>query len=183
MLDPKMFIWLLQPGDLGITESLIVDAQNQLASVMDNWNTKEPFWKTMLENGQCLWTHPHTNKLVIPPDQSLYQTILKGWHDMPTAGHLGRDETTCRILEFYHWPNVKVWIMQYIQGCATCQQNKNVTYQIKVPLYHIMTREDAKPFEQVAMDLITDLLLSQRYDTVLTIVDHGCSHTALFLPC
>ena len=42
---------------------------------------------------------------------------------------------------------------------------------------------DAKPFEQVAMDLITDLSPSQGYDAVLTLVDHGCSHAALFLPC
>ena len=43
--------------------------------------------------------------------------------------------------------------------------------------------QDAKPFKQVAMDLITDLPPSQGYDTVLTLVDHGCSCAALFLPC
>ena len=36
MLDPTIFIRLLQPGDPRTTESIIVDAQNQLASVMDN---------------------------------------------------------------------------------------------------------------------------------------------------
>ena len=33
------------------------------------------------------------------------------------------------------------------------------------------------------MDLITDLSPSQGYDAVLTLVDHGCSRAALFLPC
>ena len=33
------------------------------------------------------------------------------------------------------------------------------------------------------MDLITDLPLSHGYNAVLTIVDHGCSQAALFLPC
>ena len=33
------------------------------------------------------------------------------------------------------------------------------------------------------MDLITGLPLSHGYDAILTIVDHGCSHAALFLPC
>ena len=42
MLDPTMFICLLQPGDLGTTESLIVDAQNRLTSIMDNWDVKNP---------------------------------------------------------------------------------------------------------------------------------------------
>ena len=73
-------------------ESLIVDAQNGLASVMDNWDTKEPLQKTTINDGTSIWTHSLTNKLVIPPDQELYQWILKGWHDLPTAGHLGQDE-------------------------------------------------------------------------------------------
>ena len=33
------------------------------------------------------------------------------------------------------------------------------------------------------MDLITNLPPSHGYDTVLTLIDHGCSHAALFLPC
>jgi hypothetical protein len=33
------------------------------------------------------------------------------------------------------------------------------------------------------MDLITSLPKSRGYDSILTIVDHGCSQGALFLPC
>ena len=33
------------------------------------------------------------------------------------------------------------------------------------------------------MDLITGLPSSHGYDAILTIVDHGCSRAALFLPC
>ena len=33
------------------------------------------------------------------------------------------------------------------------------------------------------MDLITDLPVSQGYDSILTVVDHGCSKAAIFLPC
>ena len=94
MLDPKLFIRLLQLGDPGTMESHIVDAQNRLASVMDNWDMKEPLQKTTIEDGTSIWTHPQSNKLVILPDQELYRQILKGWHDLPTAGHLGQDETT-----------------------------------------------------------------------------------------
>ena len=72
MLDPRMFIQLLQLGDPGTMEDLIVKAQNCLASVMNNWDTREPLWKTVLEDGMSLWTYPWTNKLVIPLDQELY---------------------------------------------------------------------------------------------------------------
>ena len=39
------------------------------------------------------------------------------------------------------------------------------------------------PFETISLDLITDLPTSQGYDSILTVVDHGCSKAAIFLPC
>ncbi len=39
------------------------------------------------------------------------------------------------------------------------------------------------PFTQIAMDLIMGLPKSQGFDSILTIVDHGCSRGTIFLPC
>src|SRR6266852_9979857 len=75
------------------------------------------------------------------------------------------------------------WIADYIKGCAMCQQNKVQTHKKKVPLYHITTPETSMPFQQLAMDLITGLPNHQGKDAILTIVDHGCSRAAIFLPC
>ena len=105
------------------------------------------------------------------------------WHNHPAAGHPGRDETTRQILQHYHWPNARTWIADYIRGCATCQQMKNLTHKTKTPAYRIDVPTNPRPFAQVAMDLITGLPLSEEYDAILTIVDHGCSRAALFLPC
>jgi hypothetical protein len=41
----------------------------------------------------------------------------------------------------------------------------------------------AKPFSHIAMNLITGLPKSQGHNAILTIVDHGCSRAAIFLPC
>ncbi len=46
-----------------------------------------------------------------------------------------------------------------------------------------MTNEGALPFQQITMDLITGLPMQHRYNAILTIVDHGCSRAAIFLPC
>ena len=99
-------------------ESDIVNTQNRLTSIMDKWDDKEPLLKTAIDEGTYIWTHPKTRKLVIPPDQELYRHVLWEWHDIPTAGHIGRDETTRRILEVCHWPNASTWVAQYVQGCA-----------------------------------------------------------------
>src|SRR5712672_637440 len=78
---------------------------------------------------------------------------------------------------------MRTWITNYIARCATCQQNKNITHRKCTPLYRIPTTEDTLPFEQIALDLITGLPPNGPYDSILTIVDHGCSRAAVFLPC
>ena len=105
------------------------------------------------------------------------------YHDHPTAGHPGRDETLRQTQEKYHWTGMKDWIAEYIKGCSTCQQNKIQTHKVKTPLYRIGTEEGVRPFQHVAMDLITGLPPYKGCDAILTIVDHGCSRAAIFLPC
>ena len=78
---------------------------------------------------------------------------------------------------------MNTWIADYVKGCATCQQNKIQTHKRKTPVYAITTQENVLPFQQVAMDLITGLPTHKGKDAILTIVDHGCSRAAVFLPC
>src|SRR5712672_3078968 len=81
-------------------------------------------------------------------------------HEGLITGHPGRDETI-----------------------AQTQQNKIVTHRTRPPMYKIPTDPAALPFQQIAMDLIIGLPESNRHDSILTIVDHGCSCAAVFLPC
>jgi len=53
----------------------------------------------------------------------------------------------------------------------------------RAPLYHFDTHVEQGPFQYVSIDLITDLPPSNKYDSILTIVDQGCSKAAKFLPC
>jgi transposase InsO family protein len=78
---------------------------------------------------------------------------------------------------------MRAWIENYVKGCAQCQQNKNLTHKRRTPLFRIPVPKDARPFEVVALDLITQLPKSGPYDAILTIVDHGCSRAAIFIPC
>src|ERR1700755_1629527 len=75
------------------------------------------------------------------------------------------------------------WITDYVKGCHVCQQNKILTRKRNTPLFRIHTQSGTLPFQQVAMDLITGLPKHKGYDAILTIVDHGCSRAATFLPC
>jgi transposase InsO family protein len=50
-------------------------------------------------------------------------------------------------------------------------------------MFRIPSMISTKPFSHITMDNITGLPKSQGYDAILTIVDHGCSRAAIFLPC
>jgi len=117
------------------------------------------------------------------PTEEFLRSIMTITHNHVTAEHPGRDETIRKTKEIYQWPGMNTWIADYVKGCAICQQNKILTHQRKTPLYSITVPENAKPFQQIAMDLITELPLRNGKDAILTIVDHGCLCAAVFLPC
>jgi Integrase zinc binding domain len=141
---------------------------------MKEWEDTFPIERVETSD-QPFWRDFSGCRLVIPPDQGLKHKIMNTWHEGPLNGHPRRDETIRQINKEYFWPRARSWIMEYVKGCATCQQNKNLTHCIKTPIYRIPSTVDAKPFLHVAMDLIMGLPKSDGYNTILTIVDHGCS--------
>jgi Integrase zinc binding domain len=116
-------------------------------------------------------------------DPLLYKNILELYHDHPSAGHPGILKMLTMILADYWWPGVRDFVTKYVQGCAICQSTKSGTTRPKVPLMPITARQAAPPFSTIALDLITDLPLSNGHDSVLTITDHDCSKAAIFIPC
>ena len=72
---------------------------------------------------------------------------------------------------------------EYIKGYAHCQESKTNVYQAKAPLQRFDTLVEEGPFQYVSMDLITDLPKSQGFNSILTIVNQGCSKAAKFIPC
>src|SRR6266702_2257248 len=98
-------------------------------------------------------------------------------------GHPGIANTYALIRRDYWWPNMKNDVEEYIKGCALCQANKINTHRQKPYLSPITTNLNTEPFKVIAMDFITKLPKSNRYDLILTITDHNCSKAAIFIPC
>jgi hypothetical protein len=110
-------------------------------------------------------------KVCILPLNKVKRGIMHLVHDHPAAGHPGWDETIRKTQEKYYWPGIKEWNMEYVKGCATCQQNKILTHHKKTPTYWIPTTENVQPFQRVAVDLIMGLPLVKGKDTILMVVD------------
>ena len=99
------------------------------------------------------------------------------------ARHPGRDETLWKVQQNYWWIRMKKWVNNYVKGCAICQQTKIQTHKQHTPTYQIPTTPNTLPFQTVAMDLIMGLPNRRGFNAILTIIDHGCSRAAIFLPC
>ncbi len=132
----------------------------------------------------CKWTDAHRLKefgrkwykegrLVITGDATEWKKIVKEFHDPPTAGHPGIAWTKDLITRAYWWPKLQKGVEEYIKGCAQCQANKVNTHTQKAPLYLVTSEAKARPFQTVAMDFITELPLSEGYNTILTITDQA----------
>ena len=128
------------------------------------------------DNQQQIVIPPEKYKVTtITPEQpmttEMKRAIMHLVHDHPAAGHPGRDETIRKARTMTTWDGMNDWIAEYVQGCATCQQNKIQTHKAKAPPFRIDTTNDALPFQQIAMDLITGLPMHKGKDAILTIID------------
>ena len=75
------------------------------------------------------------------------------------------------------------FVEQYIKGCAKCQESKTNLPWRKAPLQRFDVPTGEGPFQYISMDLITDLPRSDGFDSILMIIDQGCSKAAKFIPC
>lgn len=141
--------------------------------------TNDSCW--YLEDGLIFTTEGMIGtRLYIPDDHTIKQIILRECHDIPIAGHLGRDKTLTNITSSFFWPQIRRDVAQYVQQCQVCQQSK-ATNQKPFGLHRpldIPTRR----WEQVHMDFITALPMSKDgHDAILTVIDR-LTKTAVFIP-
>ena len=141
-----------------------------------------------------LWVDPHQLKkingmwqkdgrTVVTTKSPYMKQLIHDHHDLLVHGHPGISQTTDLVQRRYWWPRLWQDVIQYVQGCAKCQRHKVNTRPTKAPLAPIFPEPKANPFEVIALNFITKLPKSQKYDSILTITDHDCSKASLFIPC
>ena len=121
-------------------------------------------------------------KLCLYIPEPAHHTLVKNIHESLASAHSGYFHTISLLQKDYWWPDMTTFICKFIAGCATCQANKVNTHLAHPPLAPISSK-CTHPFQQISMDLITDLPLSHSYDSILVVVDHGLSKGVIFHPC
>src|SRR6266851_7926743 len=104
-------------------------------------------------------------------------------YNSPAGGHPRIANMWDLVKHQYDGLRLHQFVEDYVRGCAKCQESKPLTSQPKAPLLQFNTHAEEGPFQYVSMDLITDLPRLEGYDTILMIVDQGCSKAAKFIPC
>jgi hypothetical protein len=111
----------------------------------------------------------HKGRIYIPPDPALRGQIMHNNHDPPNIGHPGQHRMTELIKRNYWWPSMRNEIKKYVKGCDSCQRNKVHHEKKAAPLHPLPT--PLGPWEEITIDLIRPLPISEDKDAILVIVD------------
>src|SRR5271155_3054402 len=81
------------------------------------------------------------------------------------------------------WRKIRSFVKNYVKGCGICQQfkiDRNPSHPSYLPIPGAQT---TRPFANCSMDFITDLPISEGYDSILVVVDQGLSKGVILCPC
>ena len=110
-----------------------------------------------------------THRLYIP-ECPLRAKLLAEAHDVPIAGHLGRQKTLERLSRGFYWPHMQNSVEDYVRTCPACQVNKS-TNRKPMGLLSPLPIPEGK-WESVSLDFIMPLPMTPRgYNAVLVFVD------------
>ena len=91
------------------------------------------------------------DQIVLP--QHYRPTVLKLAHDVPMAGHLGKERTLTRVRRRFWWPGMTKDVTEYCRSCEECQRTARKLSKAPLVPMPIM----GEPFQRIVMDIIGPL--------------------------
>ncbi|WVZ21224.1 hypothetical protein V8G54_008546 [Vigna mungo] len=108
-------------------------------------------------------------RIVLPNIASLLHQIMIEYHSSKIGGHAGFRSTLARIVAHFYWPKMRNDIQKFVNECLVCQQAKTANMVPAgllqpLPIPHQI-------WEEIAMDFITQLPMSQGFTTIFVVID------------
>ncbi|MBW0567856.1 hypothetical protein O181_107571 [Austropuccinia psidii MF-1] len=119
------------------------------------------------------------DQVVVPNDPKIQLSILQKHHDSTLAAHPGQEKTLKLVKRDFHWSGMTEFIKDYVSSCHQCSIKKNIHHK-KFGLLKPLPIPNG-PWICLSMDFITQLPLSNPFDSNLVIVDRF-SKMAVFMP-
>jgi hypothetical protein len=112
----------------------------------------------------------HDEALYIPAHEPIKTQLLSEAHDAKISGHVGMTKTLELLRRQFYWPKMNSDVKSYVTSCMKCQSIKSSNVHPQGLLQPLPVPEI--PWEQVSMDLITQLPLSKnKNDAIVVFVD------------
>ena len=108
-------------------------------------------------------------RLCIPNNKDLKNSILSEAHDIPIARHAGYIKTYALMHQSFYWPGMKRDVLQYVARCLICQKIK--AERVKYPGKLQSIDAPQIKWECISMDFITGLPMSRGFDSIFVVVD------------
>ena len=138
-------------------------AKNQeVSSIINNLSQHPKFeWKN-----DILW---YKGRIYLSPNSRFKSKVLQEAHDCPVVGHVGFLKTYYNARQTFFWKGMNTNIQKYVAKCDIFQRNKNEN--ISTPgLLHPLHIPNQK-WEEISMDFIDGLPISEGKDKILVVVD------------
>ena len=118
------------------------------------------------------WTPPApgseeivVEQLVLP--KQCRQTVLRLAHEIPLAGHMGKNKSARRILQRFYWPTLYRDIADFCKSCRECQ--KTSPRRVKqAPLIPLPIMDE--PLSRIAMAIVGPLPHSRSGNKYILVV-------------
>jgi transposase InsO family protein len=107
-------------------------------------------------------------RIVVPNDCDLKERITFEYHDVPTAGHPGREKTYLNLSRDFYWNNQYKFVRKYVRTCEICQRVKPSSSS-QAPLHSLPVPQDC--WNSVSMDFLFGLPEVNGKSGILVFVD------------
>ena len=108
--------------------------------------------------------------IVVPKDESLRSRCIAINHEIPSAGHSGRDITLDLVQKHFWWPTIRQDVAKHVASCVSCQVHKSSSRKAAGQLQPLPIPD--YPWQSMSMDLITHLPCTARgYTAIIVFVD------------
>ncbi|MBW0540574.1 hypothetical protein O181_080289 [Austropuccinia psidii MF-1] len=118
-------------------------------------------------------------RVVAASNEKIQVNILRKRHDSPLAGHPVQEKILKLLKRDLYWAGMNQLIKDYVSSCQKCSRNKNIHHN-KFGLLKPL-QIPSGPWNSLSMDLITQLPLSNKFVSILIVVNR-LSKMAIFIP-
>jgi hypothetical protein len=151
--------WVQEVLNSYITDTAMTDLFQQLTIKSPNEQGYS------LENGLI----KYKGRLVIGENLALQTKLLATLHNSAIGGHSGIQATYQRAKKLFYWVGLKLAVELFVKQCQTCQQAKHSNSKPGGLLQPLPP--PAAPWQEITMDFIEGLPMSDGANVILVVVD------------